>query len=74
MRFAEIALISLPVLLALAWVMGLRHASYRIFLVIALGLAALGAGMILLGEQRSFTGHYTPARLENGRVVPEHGA
>jgi len=68
-RFAELALISLPVLLAAAWLMGVRHASFRIFMILALGLAALGVVLFWFGEQRSFTGAYTPARLQDGKVV-----
>jgi hypothetical protein len=73
MRYAELALISLPAVLALAWVLGLRHAGYRAFMAMALVLAALGGTLIVFGEQRGFTGAYTPARLQDGRVVPEHG-
>ena len=69
MRFAELALISLPVLLATAWLLGLRHASYRAFMALALCLAALGVALLWFGEQRSFTGTYTPARLQDGKVV-----
>jgi Na+-driven multidrug efflux pump len=68
-RFAELALVSLPFLLVLAWVLGLRHAGYRAFMVLALILAGIGAALYWFGEQRSFTGAYTPARLEHGKVV-----
>jgi hypothetical protein len=68
-RFAELALISLPVLLAAAWLLGVRHASFRTFMVLALGLAAFGLVLFWLGEQRSFTGAYTPAQLQDGKVV-----
>ena len=72
-RFAELALVSLPFLLVLAWLLGLRHASYRAFMLLALILAALGAALFWFGEQRSFTGAYSPARLQNGKVVREQG-
>jgi hypothetical protein len=68
-RFAELALISLPLWLVAAWLLGLRHASFRAFMVMALGLAALGLVLLWFSEQRSFTGAYTPARLQNGQVV-----
>ena len=73
MRFAELALISLPVLLAAAWLLGLRHASYRAFMALALCLAGLGMALIWFGEQRSFTGAYFPAQLQNGKVVRGQG-
>ena len=70
MRFAELALISLPVLLVLAWFAGLRHASYRAFMAIALALAALGAGLFWMGTGRVIQGTYAQARWQNGRVLP----
>jgi hypothetical protein len=72
-RFAELALISLPVLLAAAWLLGVRHASFRTFMALALALAALGGTLFWFGEQRSFTGAYTPAQLQNGKVVRSQG-
>ncbi len=73
MRFAELALISLPVLLAAAWLLGVRHASFRTFMALALALAALGGTLFWFGQQRSFTGAYTPAQLQNGKVVRSQG-
>lgn len=73
MRFAELALISLPLWLATAWLLGVRHASFRAFMVMAVCLAGVGAALLWFSEQRSFTGAYTPARLQNGRVVREQG-
>ena len=70
MRYTELALMSLPLLLAVAWLLGLRHASFRAFMLIALALAALGALLIVFGEERGFTGTYIPARLQNGHVLP----
>jgi fucose permease len=64
---------SLPVVLAMAWLLGLRHASYRALMVLALCLAALGVALFWFGEQRSFTGAYTPARIENGKILPGRG-
>jgi len=61
---------SLPVLLIGAWFAGLRHASYRAFLGIAVLLAILGGALYWMSEDRAFTGHYNPARLRDGRVVP----
>jgi len=70
MRLAELALISLPGLLLLAWFLGLRHASYRIFMAAALLLAALGGALYVTGGRRGFTGPYDPAHWQGGRVVP----
>jgi len=39
----------------------------------AVCLAGVGAALLWFSEQRSFTGAYTPARLQNGRVVREQG-
>ncbi len=70
MRFIELALMSLPLLLAVAWVMGARHASFRGLAVIACLLGVLGAVLFWMGGARGFTGLYAPARLQDGRVVP----
>ncbi len=73
MRFAELALASLPVVLAITWLVGVRYANPRLVLALALVLAGIGLGLICMGQERGFTGAYTPARLQDGRVVPEHG-
>jgi hypothetical protein len=73
MRFVELALMSLPLLLVAAWFMGARHASFRGLGVIACALAVLGVLLFWMGDQRGFTGHYTPARLQDGRVLPGQG-
>jgi len=70
MRTVEVLLMSLPLLLIAAWFAGLRHASYRVFLAIAVLLAGLGGALYWMSEDRAFTGHYNPATLRNGRVVP----
>jgi hypothetical protein len=72
-RFAEFGLISLPVVLAAAWLLGVRHASFRTFMTLALALAVFGGTLFWFGEQRSFTGAYTPAQLQNGKVVRGQG-
>jgi hypothetical protein len=73
LRFAELALISLPLWLIAAWLLGVRHASFRAFMAMALCLAGLGLALLWFSEQRSFTGAYTPASLQNGKVVREQG-
>ena len=70
MRTVEVILMSLPLVLIAAWFAGLRHASYRVFLAIAVLLAGLGGALYWMSEDRAFTGHYNPATLRNGRVVP----
>ncbi len=70
MRTAELLLLSLPALLLAAWFAGLRRAPLRVLVAAAVGLAVLGGGLWWFGEQRDFTGRYTPARLQNGRIVP----
>jgi hypothetical protein len=74
MRFAELALMSLPLVLLAAWLLGARHASFRGLAVIAGLLAMVGLLLFWLGGERGFTGHYTPARLQDGRVVPGQGS
>jgi hypothetical protein len=51
---------------------GLRHASMRVFMALALLLAALGGGLYWMSSDREFRGRYVPAQWQNGRVVPAH--
>lgn len=74
MRFAELALMSLPLWLLIAWIMGARHASFRGLAVIACAVAALGGALFWFGGERSFTGRYQPAHLEHGEVVQGQGS
>jgi hypothetical protein len=74
MRFIELALMSLPGVLLLAFLLGARHASLRAMAVAAACLAALGGALFWMGDQRGFTGHYTPAKLQDGRVIPGQGS
>ncbi len=69
MRFVELALMSLPLLLVIAWFMGARYASFRGLAVIAGMLAVLGLVLFWMGGERGFTGSYRPARMQDGRVV-----
>jgi hypothetical protein len=73
MRFVELALMSLPLALLVAWFMGARHASYRGLAVIAVLLGVLGGVLFWMGDERAFVGAYVPARLLGGRVVPGGG-
>ena len=74
MRFVEWGLMSLPAALVVAWLMGVRTASFRILGVTALGLAVLGGLLFWMGDSRGFTGAYTPATLRNGQVVSGQGS
>jgi hypothetical protein len=70
MRTIELVLMSLPLLLIAAWFIGLRHASYRVFMAIAVLLAAIGGALYWLSTQRAFTGPYNPAHLQDGKIIP----
>ncbi len=72
MRYAEYALMLVPVGLAVAWFCGIRGLSTRGTMAALLLLAAMGGALYWMGNDRSFTGHYTPARLQDGTVVPGH--
>ncbi len=72
MRYADLALLLLPVLLLAAWFAGIRGLTPRAAIGALLVLAGLGATLALFGEYRGFTGHYEPAHLANERVVPGH--
>jgi hypothetical protein len=74
MRLVELFLMSLPLVLVLAWFLGARHGSFRALAVVACGLAALGGLLVWMGDHRSFSGSYRPAHLENGKIVPSQGS
>lgn len=74
MRFIELALMSLPLGFVVAWLLGARHGNFRVLAVLACGLAILGGILVWAGDHRSFHGPYTPAHLENGRVIPGQGS
>ncbi len=44
----------------------------RVFMALALLLAALGGGLYWMSSDREFRGRYVPAQWQNGRVVPAH--
>jgi hypothetical protein len=72
MRYADLALLLLPIVLLAAWFTGIRGLTPRAAAVALLVLAGLGATLALFGEYRGFTGHYEPAHLKDDRVVPAH--
>lgn len=72
MRYADLALLLIPAGLAIAWLSGVRGLSKRGVVVAVLLLAGLGTALVWLGAARGFTGHYEPAHLSGGEVVPGH--
>jgi ABC-type transport system involved in cytochrome c biogenesis permease subunit len=72
MRVAELALLMVPIMLAIAWLLGLRGLSHRGTVAALLLLAGLGLALVWLGEDRSFTGRYVPAHLQGTEIVPGH--
>jgi hypothetical protein len=74
MRLVEFALMGLPALFVIGWLMGLRHARFRFLALIAGALAVVGGLLFWMGDERGFTGHYTPARWQDGRVTSGQGS
>jgi hypothetical protein len=72
MRYAEFALLLVPVGLIVAWLFGVRGLSTRGTVAALLLLAAMGGGLLWLGIGRSFTGRYVPAQLEGTRIEAGH--
>lgn len=72
MRYAEIALMLVPIGLVVAWLCGIRGLSRRGTVAALLLLVALGGGLYWLGTSRSFTGRYVPARLNGTEIQPGH--
>ena len=69
MRYAEYAMLLVPVAVVAAWFYGIRGLSLRgvaaflaLFAIVALLLFAFGTA-------RVFNGKYVPAHLEGGRIV-----
>jgi hypothetical protein len=70
MRYAEYALLLIPVAVIAAWFYGIRGLSVRGVAAFALLFVVIGVSLYLFGSERVFTGSYVPAHLEGGRVVP----
>jgi len=70
MRYAEFALLLIPLAILIAWVYGIRGLSVRGILAFLLLFAVIGFTLYLFGAHRVFNGTYVPAHLEGGRVVP----
>ncbi len=69
MRYAEYALLLIPVAVIAAWFYGIRGLSVRGVAAFALLFVVIGVSLYLFGSERVFTGSYVPAHLEGGRVV-----
>ena len=76
LRALDLGLFLVPTGLFIAWLLLGRLATRRYVLAAVVAVAALGAFAVIYGEARSIPGGdaYVPARLENGRIVPGHGA
>lgn len=76
LRAVDLGLFLVPAALFVAWLVLGRVATRRFVAAAVVAVAALGAFAVIYGEARSIPGGdaYVPARLENGRIVPGHGA
>ena len=72
MRYAEYALLFVPIGLIVAWFCGIRGLSPRGTVAAVLLLAAMGGGLLWLGADRSFTGRYVPAQLRGTEIQAGH--
>jgi hypothetical protein len=70
MRYAEFALLLIPIVILGAWVYGIRGLSLRGVLAFLLLFSVIGATLYFFGAHRVFSGSYVPAHLEGWRVVP----
>ena len=73
MRTIEVALLLVPVGLVIAWFYGIRGLSPRGIAAASALLAGAAAGLFWLGSDRAVSGHYVPAHVVDGRIVPGHG-
>ena len=75
MRFAEIALLALPFIVFVAWRLLAPNAGPPKILVIAVTVTVVAMAVLLLvlwyEDAQPPGAGYVPARLENGRVIPE---
>ncbi len=72
MRYAEYALLLVPLGVIIAWYYGIRGLSFRGLAVVLAVYAVLGGTLYWFGAHRVSRGVYVPAHLENGRVMPGH--
>jgi hypothetical protein len=76
LRAVDLGLFLVPTALFLAWLVLGRVATRRFVVAAVAAVAVLGALAVVYGQWRSMPGGdaYVPARLENGLIVPGHGA
>jgi hypothetical protein len=70
MRYAEYALLLIPVAVIVAWFYGIRGLSLRGVAAFVVLFVVIFGALFLFGSERVFNGSYVPAHLEGGRVVP----
>lgn len=79
-RVLEAALLLAPLLAYLLWrilvARGAANPSRNTMILLAAVLLVLGSGLIWMSSSERHAGstRYVPAQLENGRIVPGHGA
>jgi hypothetical protein len=73
MRWMEFVLWAVPIAAAGLWWFGPRHFSRRAVAGALLLLALYMSLLWHLAGQRRIDGHYRPAHIENGRIVPSAG-
>lgn len=74
LRSLDLLLLLPPLVLLLLWLALGRMPSGRALAVAGLAVLGLTAGLFLYGTDRAISGRYTPAHLQDGRIVPGHGA
>lgn len=76
LRAIDLGMFLAPTALFVAWLVLGRVATLRFALAAAVIVVGLGVFAAYYGMERSIPGgdQYVPARLDNGRVVPGHGA
>lgn len=72
MRYAEYALLLIPLAIAAAWFYGIRGLSVRGLAAFLLLYGAIGGMLYWFGAERISQGVYVPAHLEGGKIVPGH--
>jgi hypothetical protein len=70
MRFAEYALLLIPLGVVIAWVYGVRGLSLRGVGAVVLVFAVIAGLLYGLGDARMFRGTYVPAHMEGTQVLP----
>ncbi len=79
-RVLEVALLLAPLAAYLLWrglvARGAANPSRNTLLVLVAALLLLGGGLVWmsLSERHSGSTRYVPAQMENGRIIPGHGA